>query len=338
MKPLVFVSAIFLFLGLANAIPGSSDLSGIKSFTPVVKEAETVTKDDLCSAVNSPAKKSTQEAMEAFKTALLYMFGALINEKETNKELSEAASWQLDQTEQIRQQALQFNAADKSPFRRDWYSIRLKWLRFKIKVAKGVIGFGIPSWPWAGDMVNWFKGLKEKIQERWAAIKTWFKSFFSSGDSTPTSPTTPATPNGTPASPFAAGVPATTAPALEIPAPEVKATPAELIQAVKAETPKAAESASIDAQVQKAVETSAMVVDQKRLQAKGKTQDLTQIIESRVLIQANRQPIHDELLKKLGIDLEKIVLDGKTEIAKVDALLAELETANVCKDQQPAQK
>jgi len=323
MKPLVLISTLFLFAGLIYATPAGTPLPEFKSITPKVEDAPKVSQEDICSVKHSPAKAQTKLAMEGFRTGVLYMFASLINAEPTHAELSQAANWQMDQTIEILKQAQAMNKLDtKSPLRKKWFSIRLKWLHFKIKVAKGIIGFGIPSWPWLGDIVNkvkeskifkWLQTQTAKLKEKFESLKTYIKSWF--GGSTPETPATPATP-ATPETPATPAAPAGGAAPATVPIQDtiVRTGPgpldatidkAKLAEAIEKEVPAAGqEDAAVKAKLDKSIFNK-------------------NNIPKRSLMKAHVQPLDDAFVAKLQKQIE-------TEIAKTDIIIEQLDTAKVC--------
>jgi len=318
MKPLVLISTLFLFAGLIYATPAGTPLPEFKAITPEVKDAPKVSQEDICSVKHSPAKVQTKLAMEGFRTGVLYMFASLINAEPTHAELSQAANWQMDQTIEILKQAQAMNKLDaKSPLRKKWYSIRLKWLHFKIKVAKGIIGFGIPSWPWLGKIVDkvknskifqWLQAQTAKLKEKWNSFKSWF-GFGSSTPATPATPETPATP-ATPATTATEGAPA------KVPIQDtiVHTGPGPLDSTVD----KAALAAAIEKEVPAAGQEDAAVKAKLDKSIFNKNN-----IPKRSLMKAHVQPLDDAFVAKLQKQIE-------TEIAKTDIIIEQLDTAKVC--------
>jgi len=294
MKPLVFISAILLFVGIVHASPATTPLPEFKDIKPSVVDAQKVGVDDLCAANHSPAKNQTKLAFEAFKTAVLYMFASVINAEPTHSELQEAASWQLGQTQDIIKQALDVVIKDKSGIRRDWYTLKLRWLNFKVRVAKGLIGFGLPSWPWLGKVVEWLKKQVQTLKDKWNSFKDTVKGWFGFGDKKA-------------ADPAASGSPPVAAKETIVKIPPVNAgvSTEELTKKIEAETPT---KGQMDAAVKTALDKS--LLNEKNL-------------PNRPLIKANEQPLSDEVMAKIKKQVE-------TEIAKTDFLIAQLDTAKVC--------
>jgi hypothetical protein len=108
-----------------------------------------------CQSSASPAHDITKEAFEMFKTAKTYMLGSLVNAEPTHTELQEASAWQLSQVKEKIGQASALNDRDTSFARREFYRVKLGWLKLEVNMATKMTAVGIPSWPWLGDAFNW---------------------------------------------------------------------------------------------------------------------------------------------------------------------------------------
>jgi hypothetical protein len=306
------LSSSLLLAGIAFARPADTTTAPVvvpevKIPTPnpsfVTTTAKPVTNEDLCAVSHSPAKAQVKEAFKAFKTAFTYMLGAIINANPTHDELQEAAKWQLGQTEEIIKTAKQALKLDVSEIRQKWYKLRLRWLSFKIAVSKKLLEQGLPSWPWLGKVVQWLKEKRDQLVKAWNDFKTKLGSWFGSGTTTP-APTTPPTttdPTKTPA-----------AEVLKLKVDEkvvVSLSTEELKAEIKKEAP-AAEGPLDPAAVTAAANKSPM----------AKTNP---IVPSTPLIKANDQVVSDEVLKKLGLDIQ---LDA----AKIDVILEDIDTRKLC--------
>jgi len=83
------------------------------------------------------------------------MLGALINANPTHDQLIKAATWQLDQVDKLISTAEVDDAKDSSSLRKDWYMVKLDWLRVELATANAILKAGVPSWPWLGKLYSW---------------------------------------------------------------------------------------------------------------------------------------------------------------------------------------
>jgi len=319
-------------------VSNKPSLPVITNFDPKIDVASPVGKEDLCSTNRSPAQKQVVLAFRAFHTAKLYMLGAIINENPTHDELQEAAKWQLGQTEEIAKVAKDLNNRDRSAIRKGWYKSRLRWLRFKIKVARKLIERGLPCWPKLGKFVTWFKAKREKMRKRMDRWNKKLGNLFhrkkakkdkgdkkddkSEPSTTPPSTTTPTTTPPT-TTPPTTSEPTTTEPntippallseedakklVLEVPKTEVVVSKEELKKEIEAIAP-----------TSEAREAAANVAADNSPMAKNNPN-----FPSAALIQASGNVVSEEVLEKLGLSVQE-------ENAKVEVILEEIDTTKLC--------
>jgi hypothetical protein len=125
------------------------------------------TPNAACQSSASPAYDVTRQAFEGMKSARLYMLGAIINADPTHAELQEAAKWQLGQVRELMTKAYDANAKDSSFARREWFKIKLGWLKFEVSVAEGILAVGLPSLPWLGKLYEWSKKMLDDLKSAW---------------------------------------------------------------------------------------------------------------------------------------------------------------------------
>jgi len=99
------------------------------------------------------------------------MLGALINANPTHDQLIKAANWQMDQVDKLISTAEVNDAKDSNSLRKDWYMVKLDWLRVELAAARGILKVGVPSWPWLGKVYQW-------ATKAWSDFKSGWDKFW----------------------------------------------------------------------------------------------------------------------------------------------------------------
>jgi hypothetical protein len=120
----------------------------------------------------SAAYAKIREAYDTMRNTNLYMFGSIINEEPTHTELQEASKYMIDNVlpPQI-EEAKKLNALDKKWARKSFIQSKVAFLEYEVKVAKKLLGKGLPKYPWVSDAIKIASDIFPKMQELWQLVK-----------------------------------------------------------------------------------------------------------------------------------------------------------------------